>query len=48
MMLTPLTFNYDQCVKEAQELKTFLGSHTSKSGMRSYPSSRKGSISPLS
>jgi hypothetical protein len=29
MMLTPLTFNYQQCLKEAQELKTFLGSHTS-------------------
>jgi len=28
MMLTPLTFNYNQCLKEAQELKIFLGSHT--------------------
>ena len=25
MMLTPLAFSYDECLKEAQELQTFLG-----------------------
>ncbi len=29
MMLEPLAFSYDQCFKEAQELKAFLGSHGS-------------------
>jgi hypothetical protein len=28
MMLTPLTFSYQQCLKEAREFKTFLGTHT--------------------
>ena len=29
MMLTELAFRHDQCLKEARELKDFLGSHTS-------------------